>query len=101
MTQLRADFSIIPTRPVTGVDAQLDFDATTSRNRNRQGTAIRHPKQSGSDGLVDDVDLHPIVISVTAHFTDYPSFYGPGLAGYDGRAEALLLAHWGLKHGNL
>lgn len=81
-----ARFSIIPTRPVTGVGEQLDFDATTSRTRERMGQAIRHPKESGSEGLVDDVNLDEPTISVTGHFTDFP-LYAPG---FEGRSVALV-----------
>jgi len=86
----RSRFSIIPTTPVAGIDAQLDFDCTTSRTRERPATAIRWPKESGDEGLVDDVDVGEVTISVTGHFTDTPSYYGPGLGGYPGRAEALV-----------
>lgn len=88
----RARFSIIPLSPVPGVDTQIDFDCTSSRTRDRQGTAIRWPKESGAESLVDDVEVGEVMIAVTGHFTDTPSYYAPGLGGYEGRGEALAAA---------
>ena len=85
----RAKFTLIPTRPVPLIGGLLDFDATTKRDRRRQGQVIMHPKESGLDPLTDDVILDPERISVTAHFVDYPLYYGPLQFEYPGRAKTL------------
>lgn len=89
MSATRSRVSIIPQSPVTDVDGSLDFDATTRRVRDRRGRAIRHPREVGREGLVDDVALEPVELSLTGHFTDTPLYYAPGFGGYPGRAEAL------------
>lgn len=89
MPQYRSSLLLLPTRPVSGVpDDGLTFDATTQATVEQQGRAIRHPKQSGSEDLVDDVDVEPTALSFTAHFTDTPLYYDQLAAG-EGRAVAL------------
>lgn len=87
MPAQRCTVSIIPTKPTplipTGV---LTFDGTTQRARQLAGQVIDHPKESGEDGLADDIQYDPEILQMTAHFTDHPLYYGTGFAGYPGRA---------------
>lgn len=86
----RSRVVLIPTRPIALLGgAFLTFDATTRRARRRSGQAVTHPKQSGLDGLTDDVLLDPEVVSMTCHFVDYPLYYGPAQFGFAGRAKVL------------
>jgi len=92
MPQTGARLSLIPSRPVTGVIGNVvDFDSTTQRTRDARGQAIRHPKES-TESLTDDVILEPVVLQVTAHYTDHPLYYGPSFGGYGGRSEDLASA---------
>lgn len=83
----RAKFTLIPTRPVALLGGLLDFDATTKRDRRRGGVVVQHPKESGLEPLADDVILDPDRIVVTAHFVDFPLYYGPLQVGFSGRAK--------------
>jgi len=98
MPAKRCTVSLIPTRPTplipTGV---LTFDGTTQRARQVSGQAIDHPKESGEDGLVDDIQYDQEVLQMTAHFTDHPLYYGTGFAGYSGRAADLTEALFALQ----
>jgi len=90
MPAKRCTVSLIPTKPTklipTGV---LTFDGTTQRARQVAGQVIDHPKESGEDGLADDIQYDPETLQMTAHFTDHPLYYGTGFAGYPGRAADL------------
>lgn len=86
----RSKFTIIPTRPVDLVqDARIVFDATTKRDRTSGGQATEFPKESGLDPLTDDVIFDSDRLSLTAHFTDFPLYYGADQYGYRGRARAM------------
>lgn len=86
MPARRSLFSIVPTRPVTELDGEFSFDATSTRTRERHGQVIRHPKESGAESLVDDVNLNEVRISVTGHLTDHPLY----ALGYPGRSTTLV-----------
>lgn len=84
-------FFIIPLDVVAELGgANFSFDATTSRTRDRSGQAIRHAKESGSESLVDDVNLDEVSLSVTGHITDHPLYFGPSFAGYPGRSTTVV-----------
>lgn len=85
----RSRFAVIPTRPMPLVGAFIECDATTKRARRRSGQVVMHPKESGLDPLTDDVILDPESLSVTAHFVDFPLYYGPTQFGFPGRAKLL------------
>lgn len=89
MAQVRSRVSLSPMRSVSGVtDDMLTFDATTQRTRDQRGQVIRHAKESAED-LTDDVIFEPEVLTITAHFTDTPMYYGRELGGFEGRAEQM------------
>jgi hypothetical protein len=84
----RSKFAVIPTRPVPlVVGAFLEFDATTKRDRTSGGQVTEFPKESGLDPLNDDVIFDSERLTVTAHFTDFPLYYGPAQVGFPGRAK--------------
>ncbi len=86
----RCKFALIPTRPVPLVTGNvLDFDATTKQDVQSSGSAIQHPKESALEPLTDDVYLDPDRIAVTAHFVDFPLYYGTQIPPFAGRAKLL------------
>lgn len=97
MPAKRCTVTITPSTPTPLIPDFIMFDGTTSRQRQRNGQVIRHPKESGEDGLADDVQFDPVMLQMTAHFTDHPLYYGPDFAGYDGRAGELLEAVYDLQ----
>ena len=86
----RSKFTVIPSRPVPLVlDGSIVFDATTKRDRSSTGQATEYPKESGLDPLSDDVIFDSDRLSVTAHFVDFPLYFGVGQFGFAGRARGL------------
>ena len=51
MPAQRCTVTIIPSTPTPLIPDFIVFDGTTSRQRQRNGQVIRHPKESGEDAL--------------------------------------------------
>lgn len=97
MTAKRCTVTLIPNTPTPLIPGFITFDGTTSRQRQRGGQVIRHPKESGEDALADDVQFDPTTVQMTAHFTDHPLYFGPEFAGFEGRASELCEAVFDLQ----